>query len=65
MHRHQLHLPAGFVVVGVAAILWAIWKTRNTACFQSKLPTDPSHVVYMVCNWFEYWAGLQKEEMRA
>lgn len=26
------------VVIGFAAVIWAIWKTRNRACFDKKTP---------------------------
>jgi hypothetical protein len=25
-----------FVIVGIAAVIWSIWKTRNLACFDKK-----------------------------
>jgi hypothetical protein len=25
-----------FVTVGIAAVIWSIWKTRNLACFDKK-----------------------------
>ncbi|KAI4991371.1 hypothetical protein ZWY2020_039742 [Hordeum vulgare] len=34
------------VSVGVAALLWSIWKTRNKAYFQSTLPRDPTDVIF-------------------
>jgi hypothetical protein len=30
--------------VGVAAVIWSIWKTRNLACFEKKWPEE-SYVV--------------------
>lgn len=27
----------GLMAVGVSAILWTIWKTRNDACFRRKM----------------------------
>ena len=35
--------PAGkqFHTLGIAAICWAIWKTRNTVCFEGKSVTNP------------------------
>lgn len=50
------------IVVGVAAIIWAIWKTRNKACFDKKLPNDPTDVIFSVCHWMDSWAILQKAE---
>ena len=28
------------MAVGVAAVLWGIWKTRNLACFEKKWPSS-------------------------
>lgn len=47
-------------IVGVAAILWTLWKTRNDACFRCKWPYDPSSVFFVVCSTIDSWAGLQK-----
>lgn len=48
--------------VGVAAILWVIWKTRNSACFKKQLPGDPTDLIYYACHWIICWAGLQMQE---
>jgi hypothetical protein len=50
------------VVTGVAAVLWAIWKSRNKACFENKLPNDPTDVIFSVCHWLESWIPLQRLE---
>lgn len=34
--------------VGVASIIWSIWKARNLACFQGKWPSEPSVVLFRV-----------------
>jgi hypothetical protein len=34
----------GLVQVGVAAVLWSIWKTRNNACFRSIFPENPTTI---------------------
>lgn len=33
------------MAVGIAAIFWAVWKTRNKACFENVFPYDPSRVI--------------------
>jgi hypothetical protein len=48
--------------VGVAAILWVISKTRNSACFKKQLPGDPTDLIYYACHWITCWAGLQMQE---
>ena len=57
-------LPYGtkFHAIGIAAICWAIWKTRNSACFEDKVVTSPIHVICYACSLMEYWAGLFLEE---
>jgi hypothetical protein len=34
--------------VSLAAMFWDIWKTRNRACFENVLPSDPSDIIYGV-----------------
>jgi hypothetical protein len=46
----------------VDAVIWGIWKTRNKACFENKLPTDPTDIVFLTCYWIESWAFLQTTE---
>ncbi len=50
------------MVVGLAAIIWTIWKFRNKACFEKKLPADPTDLMFMACSLVESWATLQKQE---
>lgn len=49
----------GLMAAGVAAVIRAIWKCRNNACFRGIYPYDPSSVITQVSLWLEYWAGLQ------
>lgn len=48
------------VLVGFAAVIWVIWKTRNDACFRNMMPNDPSAVVFAICAMINHWSGLQK-----
>lgn len=51
------------VITGVAAMIWAIWKTRNKACFdKKKLPNDPTDIIFLLCHWMDSWAILHKAE---
>jgi hypothetical protein len=34
--------------VSLAAMFWAIWKTRNRACFENVLPFDASDIVHLI-----------------
>jgi hypothetical protein len=53
-------LPLGFNfhVVGIAALCWAIWKTRKTF-FKGKLISSPMSMICYMCSFLRYWAGLQ------
>lgn len=46
------------MMVGITAVIWAIWKTRNRACFDYVLPKDPTEVIFLVCNLIESWTVL-------
>ena len=50
------------IAVGVAAIFWGLWKTRNLACFENKWPVEPIEVIHKVCYWTDLWANLQAWE---
>jgi hypothetical protein len=52
-------------IVGVAALCWAIWKTRNKVCFEGKFPSSPVAVICHTCAFLHFWAGLQNENDRA
>jgi hypothetical protein len=49
------------------AICWAIWKSRNKACFEEKCIQDPTSIVCYACMLMGYWArlymGVDKEEL--
>jgi hypothetical protein len=49
------------MLVGCGAVLWAILKTRNIACFDNKMFSDPSDVIYLYYFWLDYWALLKIE----
>ena len=60
----KLCLPNGkpVYVVGLAALCQAIWCTRHV-CFEDKRTKSPSKIIYMMCSFLDYWAGLQKPDM--
>jgi hypothetical protein len=64
-------LPAGkqFHTLGIAAICWAIWKTRNKCCFEGRKIKNPAEIICYACALMTYWAGLfpemDKEELQA
>ena len=50
------------ISVGVSAVFWAIWKARNSACFEKKWPLEPIDVIYRIVYWIDFWSGLQVTE---
>jgi hypothetical protein len=48
--------------LGVTAVLWGIWKTRNLACFEHKWPSKPIEVLHKICYRINWWANLQAME---
>ena len=54
-------------MIGLAAICWAIWTTRNNSCFEKKSIRSPTEIVCSTSSFLKYWAGLQagqnKEEL--
>ncbi|KAF7048897.1 hypothetical protein CFC21_057551 [Triticum aestivum] len=56
--------PGGedFYTVGIAAMCWAIWTSRNRATFEFKPLKNPFECVFTTCALMCYWAGLLKQE---
>ncbi|KQK05392.1 hypothetical protein BRADI_2g19836v3 [Brachypodium distachyon] len=52
------------ISVGVSALCWTIWRTRNDACFKFTYPRDPANLVFIFCYWLKYWAIMQRTEAR-
>jgi hypothetical protein len=50
--------------VGLAAVIWAIWRTRNTVCFDNKRVKSPTEIVCLICSFLTYWADLLKEGLK-
>jgi hypothetical protein len=50
------------VSVGIAAILWAIWKMRNNACFRKIRPNDSLVVTNQIGRLILDWANLQVKD---
>lgn len=48
-------------VWGVSALCWAIWKSRNKACFEKKIISNPLEVICHMCALMKYWTGLYVE----
>jgi hypothetical protein len=50
--------------VGLAAVCWAIWHTRNVVCFDEKRVQPPTEIICLTCAFLTYWAGLLKEGLK-
>ena len=51
-------------MIGVAAVYWANWKTRNKACFEKKLIKSSIEILLYACVLMKHWAGLSQEGMQ-
>ena len=60
-------LPGGetFYMVGLAAIRWSIWVTRNKVTFEGHVVRSPFEIVFTVCSFLLYWSGLQGNDDKA
>ena len=50
--------------VGLAAVIWAIWRPRNAVCFDKKRVKSPIEIVCLICSFLTYWTGLLKEDLK-
>jgi hypothetical protein len=50
--------------VGLAAVYWAIWRTRNAVCFEGKRVKSPTEIICVICSFLTYWAGLLKDDLK-
>jgi len=59
-------LPQGSQMhaVGLAAVCWAIWRTRNSVCFDKKRIKSPTEIVCMICSFLIYWAGMLNDGLK-
>ena len=48
-----------FVMVGHSAILWTVWKLRNSIVFDNNKVTDPCTHVSLIVKWLHDWIFLQ------
>jgi mannosylglycoprotein endo-beta-mannosidase len=49
-------------MVGLSAICWAVWKSRNAIHFEKKAIRSPTEIICLASSLLIYWAGLQKDE---
>ena len=50
-----------FFSLEIAAIYWAIWKTRNKPCFDGKLLNNAIEVICHVYTLLRFYADLQND----
>lgn len=49
------------IFVGVTALIWAIWCTRNEVVFEKKRYTSFMQAVFRGAYWLQFWSLLQRE----
>jgi hypothetical protein len=49
-------------MVGLAVISWAIWKGRNSTCFEKKQIKSLGELLFCACAFLWYWVGLQTKD---
>ena len=47
---------------GIAAVCWAIWKSRNKACFDKEIIKSPLEILCHANALMVFWAGLYAEK---
>ena len=50
------------VMIGVSALFWAIWKSRNAIVFERKRINDPFQIIKLMVRWLVDWSILQTKE---
>lgn len=53
------------ILVGVAAICWALWLSRNDVVFLRSKPNSFLQVLFRGTYWIKSWSILSKEEERS
>ncbi|RCV45768.1 hypothetical protein SETIT_9G479600v2 [Setaria italica] len=52
-------------MVGLSAVCWALWKSRNSVCLEEKIIRSPTEIICLGSSFLSYWAGLQTPEDKA
>jgi hypothetical protein len=50
-------------MIGLAAICWAVWQSRNGVCFERKNIRSPTEIICLT-SYLNYRAGLSKDTMK-
>jgi RsiW-degrading membrane proteinase PrsW (M82 family) len=48
--------------VGIAALCWALWETRNDIIFHKIKYNSILQVIFRGAYWLHFWAQLQRDE---
>jgi hypothetical protein len=51
-------------LVGIGAMLWAIWLSRNDMAFNKVVVSSSMQVIFRGTNWTITWVNFQKESKR-
>ena len=51
------------MLVGAAALFWAIWRCRNDIIFKKTMYSSFMHAVFRGIYWLRLWAQLQRKDM--
>jgi hypothetical protein len=50
------------IFIGVAAIYWAIWSSRNDLVFDKSLIVTYLQVIFGMMHWLRLWTTLHKDK---
>jgi hypothetical protein len=50
--------------IGISAICWSIWRTRNDLVFNNLKSTNFLQVILRAVHWIQQWACLMPEDQR-
>ena len=50
------------MLVAAAALIWAIWLTRNEVIFEKARPKTFLQVLFRGTHWLRQWASLQRQD---
>jgi hypothetical protein len=50
------------IYMGIAAILWALWLSRNDVVFNGSNPISFMQVIFRGAHWARLWSLLLKED---
>jgi hypothetical protein len=51
-----------YILVGVAALCWAIWRCRNDRIFEKCKYTSFMQATFRGTYWLRFWALLQRDD---